>query len=103
MSLFNETTTVWVPLELARQYRVLVIVWEHQFFGGSMPFPFKGTTGITLDGYQSYKYFNIEQALEDTVYFATHLELSGYQKDTLSPKSTPWIWIGGSHPLSAPQ
>jgi hypothetical protein len=41
------------------------------------------TTGVALDGYESYKYLNIEQTLEDTVYFATHLELSGYEKDTV--------------------
>ncbi|MCJ1401788.1 hypothetical protein MMC11_005005 [Xylographa trunciseda] len=88
------------PLELARRYHGLLIIWEHRFYGGSLPFEVNETTGFALAGYDAYKYLNNEQAMEDAVYFAKHFQPPGYSKEegaALSSPSTPWIWIGGSY------
>lgn len=92
---------VFAPLELARKYHGIAIVWEHRFYGSSLPFPVNETTGHALDGYDAYKYLTIEQALEDAVYFATHFSPPGCTEDesiSLRSNSTPWIWMGGSYP-----
>ncbi|KUJ16066.1 uncharacterized protein LY89DRAFT_587448 [Mollisia scopiformis] len=88
---------VFAPLELARKYHGVAIIWEHRFFGGSMPFPSNQTTGIANAGYNAYKFLNNEQALEDAAYFAQHFRPIGHEKDDMSSNSTPWIAIGGSY------
>ena len=90
----------FAPLELARRYHGIALVWEHRFYGESLPFELNETTGLALAGYDAYKYLNNEQALEDAVYFATHFQPTGYSDEEarrLSSPSTPWIWIGASY------
>ncbi|CZR68601.1 uncharacterized protein PAC_18500 [Phialocephala subalpina] len=84
-------------LELAKTYNGVAVVWEHRFFGESMPFKTNKTTGIAFDGYDAYKYLNNEQALEDVVYFAEHFQPPGHEGRKISSNSTPWIVIGGSY------
>lgn len=60
---------VFAPLELARKYHGTAIIWEHRFFGGSMPFEPNHTSGYVNGGYDAYKYLTNEQALEDVVVF----------------------------------
>jgi hypothetical protein len=83
-------------IELARKYHGIAIAWEHRFYGESLPFPVNNETGFPLAGYDAFKYLNNEQALEDAVYFARNFKLPG-QKEDLTSKSTPWIWVGGSY------
>ncbi|MCJ1353750.1 MAG: hypothetical protein MMC33_003737 [Icmadophila ericetorum] len=93
-------STTFAPLELARRYHGIAIIWEHRFYGGSLPFELNQTSGLALAGYEAYKYLNNEQALEDAVYFATHFQPPDYNCEEgrrLSAPSTPWIWIGGSY------
>jgi hypothetical protein len=89
---------VFTAKELAKRYHGIAIVWEHRFYGESLPFALNATTGLAHDGYDAYKYLNNEQALEDVVYFATHFQPPGHENDALTSDSTPWIWIGGSYP-----
>ena len=91
-------------MALARRFNGLALIFEHRFYGdlneGSFPFPMNCTSGRALDGYAAYQYLNTEQALQDTVYFADHFQPPGLEKhwSMLSPKYTPWVWLGGSYP-----
>jgi Serine carboxypeptidase S28 len=94
----NSDQVVFTAVELARKYHGIAIVWEHRFYGESLPFTLNSETGLAAEGYGAYKYLNNEQALEDVVYFATHFRPPGHDDDTLTSDSNPWIWIGGSYP-----
>lgn len=48
-------------MALARRYNGLAILWEHRFYGKSLPFRIDPETGIALDGYEAYKYLTVEQ------------------------------------------
>ncbi|KAN0108655.1 Serine carboxypeptidase S28 domain containing protein [Hyaloscypha variabilis] len=96
--LLNNDQIVFAPLELAKKYHGMAIVWEHRFYGESLPFTLNITTGLAAEGYDAYKYLNNEQALEDVVCFANHFQPPGHENDILTSDSTPWIWIGGSYP-----
>ncbi|KAI0782858.1 serine carboxypeptidase S28-domain-containing protein [Abortiporus biennis] len=93
-------------MQLAKRYHGLAVLWEHRFYGESLPFPVNENT--TAD---QWKFLTTEQALEDVVYFADHLTLpsrSGFaipspntttpDLNPIHPSQTPWIFIGGSYP-----
>lgn len=100
-------------MTLARRFGGLALVVEHRYYGradeGSFPVPINQTTGMP-DDLTDYRWLTTEQALEDAVYFAHHLDLplvtgganltarEGASVSPLSPDVTPWIWIGGSYP-----
>jgi Serine carboxypeptidase S28. len=48
-------------MALARRYGGLAILWEHRFYGQSLPFELDLETGIAVDGYEAYKYHTVEQ------------------------------------------
>ncbi|KAK4546050.1 hypothetical protein LTR36_002187 [Oleoguttula mirabilis] len=52
-------------------------------------------------GYEAYKYLDTEQALQDPVCSAHHFEPPGLERywSLLDPSFTPWVWLGGSHPV----
>lgn len=89
-------------MTMARRFGGLAVLVEHRYYGradeGSLPFPVNQSTGFLLDP-ADYRYLTTEQALEDAVYFANHLELPalGLGAGTLAPSATPWVWIGGSY------
>ncbi|KAI0343677.1 peptidase S28 [Trametopsis cervina] len=95
-------------MRLAKRFHGLALLWEHRFYGDSLPFPVNENT--TAD---QWKFLNTEQALEDVVVFANSLKLtphiasqlakpipenSSLHNMSLHPSTTPWIWIGGSYP-----
>lgn len=90
-------------MTLARRFNGIAILVQHRFYGGleegSFPYPINQTTGALMD-FDGYSYLNTEQALQDTVYFANHFQPPGLEEywSSLSPKTTPWIWLGGSYP-----
>ena len=87
-------------MTLARRFNGLALIFEHRFYGQSLPFPVNMTTGRAEGGYSAYKYLNTEQALQDPVYFANNFQPSGLDAywDALQPQNTPWVWLGGSYP-----
>lgn len=91
-------------MTLARRFNGMAIIFEHRFYGdlteGSFPFKMNTTSGMAEAGYAAYKYLNTEQALQDPVFLANNFEPPGMEKywSLLSPKHTPWIWLGGSYP-----
>ena len=101
-SFFDEINgrMAFVPLELARKYHGILIIWEHRFYGESQPFPVQYLAGL---GLHTYRYLTNEQALEDAVYFAQNFRPEGYSEEkavSLRPDNTPWIWVGASWPGS---
>jgi hypothetical protein len=88
------------PMALARKYNGLAVIWEHRFYGESLPFNVDNATGYAFGGQDAYKYLTNEQALEDTVYFAQNFKPTNLQQywTSLSPSRTPWVFIGGSYP-----
>ncbi|KAI0675914.1 serine carboxypeptidase S28-domain-containing protein [Trametes maxima] len=88
-------------MRVAKRYNGLAILWEHRFYGDSLPFSVNENTTA-----EQWQYLNTEQALEDVVYFANRFSLSetGRTANTssvfgsLHPTRTPWIWLGGSYP-----
>jgi hypothetical protein len=86
-------------MRLAESFHGLAIVWEHRYYGLSSPFP-ERLSGAQQERQEAYQYLSTEQALEDTVYFASHFKANGLEEhwNSLGPKVTPWIWVGGSYP-----
>lgn len=118
-TLLKETGSEVSAIQLAKKFNGVAILWEHRYFGESLPFPLvfdngtittpaqcalaKNCTHNPRDAPSSYRYLTIEQALEDAVYFAHRFTLppqSKYANQSVTPKTTPWIWIGGSYPGS---
>jgi hypothetical protein len=78
----------------------MAIMWEHRFYGASMPFPVFNDTGIALHGEDAYKYLTNEQALEDVVYLAKNFAPPGYTAERaagMRADQSPWVWMGGSY------
>ncbi|KII85736.1 hypothetical protein PLICRDRAFT_178765 [Plicaturopsis crispa FD-325 SS-3] len=82
-------------MQLAKRYGGVAILWEHRYYGVSLPFPVNENT--TADEWQ---FLTTEQALEDVVFFANSFPTSsnGTSTTILHPSITPWIWLGGSYP-----
>ncbi|KAF9651937.1 peptidase S28 [Thelephora ganbajun] len=84
-------------MRLAKRYNGVAIVWEHRYYGESLPFPVNENTTK-----EQWQFHTVEQALEDVVYFAQRFSFPHPDQRTASyrphPSSTPWIFIGGSYP-----
>jgi hypothetical protein len=93
------SSTAHPLMRLTEAFQGAAIVWEHRYYGLSSPLP-ERLNSAQEERQEAYHYLNTEQALEDTIYFASHFKPSGREEhwDTLGPKTTPWIWIGGSYP-----
>ncbi|EIM80278.1 peptidase S28 [Stereum hirsutum FP-91666 SS1] len=74
-------------MRLAKRYNGLAILWEHRFYGDSLPFPVNANTTAS-----QWQFLTTEQALEDVIFFANNFNSS------LHPSTTPWIFLGGSYP-----
>ncbi|TKA61744.1 hypothetical protein B0A55_10594 [Friedmanniomyces simplex] len=87
-------------LALAKRLGGLALVWEHRFYGESLPFPDLTADASPDENEGAYRYLNTEQALEDAVFLATHFQPPGLEHfwDDLKPERAPWVWIGGSYP-----
>ncbi|KEQ91800.1 hypothetical protein AUEXF2481DRAFT_701524 [Aureobasidium subglaciale EXF-2481] len=86
-------------MALAKRFDGIVVIFEHRFYGESFPMPMNTTSGHALDA-GAYQYLNIEQALEDVVYFSNVFQHPNPRPfwSSLTPARTPWVWIGGSYP-----
>ncbi|KAI0630671.1 serine carboxypeptidase S28-domain-containing protein [Trametes polyzona] len=86
-------------MRLAKRYHGVAILWEHRYYGDSLPFPVNENTTA-----EEWQFLNTEQALEDVVYFANRFSLpkhglaNGTSNNILHPSRTPWVWLGGSYP-----
>ncbi|KAJ7918777.1 peptidase S28 [Mycena leptocephala] len=90
-------------MQLAKRYRGVAFLWEHRFYGDSLPFPVNDNTTTA-----QWKFLNTEQALQDVVFFADSFpKTAGHAANASSshpsnlpihPSVVPWIWLGGSYP-----
>ncbi|KLO08900.1 peptidase S28 [Schizopora paradoxa] len=90
-------------MRVAKRYKGVAILWEHRFYGDSLPFPVNENT--TAD---QWKFLTTEQALEDVVFFANSFSRSVSKGNStvtdevnnlaIHPSVTPWVWLGGSYP-----
>jgi pimeloyl-ACP methyl ester carboxylesterase len=70
-------------------------VWEHRFYGNSTP---GGPININTTS-ESFRFLNTEQSLADVAAFASQFSLKNRGINaTLTPETTPWVFVGGSYP-----
>ena len=78
--------------QMFRQFNGMGIVWEHRYYGESLP-----GDPLTADTDQAdLQYLTIEQALEDVASFARNFTRSNHTD--LTPDKTPWVFVGASYP-----
>ncbi|WEW61257.1 hypothetical protein PRK78_006747 [Emydomyces testavorans] len=80
-------------VHLLEEFHGVGIVWEHRYYGESTPFPVNQDTPP-----EKFQYLNNEQALADIPYFAKTFKRAAFPNQDLTPKSTPWVMVGGSYP-----
>ncbi|KAL1965466.1 hypothetical protein VTN77DRAFT_5722 [Rasamsonia byssochlamydoides] len=74
------------------EFHGIGIVWEHRYYGDSLPFP------VNVDTPPEYfQYLTNRQALADLPYFAQNFSRAEFPNQDLTPKSTPWVMVGGSY------
>ena len=79
--------------QIVDQFGGIGIAWEHRYYGKSVP------ANISLDTPAStFQYLTSEQALADVVQFADQFSRSSLSDVDLTPKGTPWVFLGGSYP-----
>ncbi|KAJ9608377.1 hypothetical protein H2200_007365 [Cladophialophora chaetospira] len=74
----------------------LGIVWEHRYYGTSLP----PGPNLKKSKEEDFKYLTTQQALSDVVVFADSFSRPGkaFAGLDLTPKKTPWIFVGCSYP-----
>jgi hypothetical protein len=84
-----------IGMTVANRTNGLLVVWEHRFYGESAPPITDPSVWEPENLAKYYKFLDVEQALEDVVQFASHFTYKGLD---LSPRNTPWIFLGASYP-----
>ncbi|KAL4902734.1 hypothetical protein BDW74DRAFT_180435 [Aspergillus multicolor] len=87
------TSSVSFFPDVLEEFSAIGIVWEHRYYGKSLPFPVTNNTPP-----EHWKYLTTRQALADIPVFAENFTRPSLEQYDLTPKSTPWIMIGGSYP-----
>jgi len=81
--------------QIVDKYNGIGIVWEHRFYGNSSP---GGPVDVDTPAEQ-FRYLNTEQSLADVAAFASQFSLKNRGINyTLTPETTPWVFVGGSYP-----
>ncbi|KAJ5580365.1 hypothetical protein N7450_006666 [Penicillium hetheringtonii] len=78
--------------ELLSTFGGMGIVWEHRYYGDSLPFPVSTETPP-----EHFAYLTTKQALADIPSFAKNFTRSEYAHIDLTPTGTPWVMVGGSY------
>lgn len=78
--------------QIVDQYNGIGIVWEHRFYGNSSPVLVDVNTPAS-----DFQFLTTEQSLADVDRFAKQFSRKNIKYD-LTPKSTPWVFVGGSYP-----
>ncbi|KAL2849820.1 serine carboxypeptidase S28-domain-containing protein [Aspergillus pseudoustus] len=78
---------------LLQEFNAIGIVWEHRYYGESLPYPVGNNTPP-----EHWMYLTTAQALADIPYFAENFTRPAYSHFDLTPESTPWVMVGGSYP-----
>ena len=99
-------------MRLAKRYNGLAILWEHRYYGDSLPFPInvchlyfslssKGSNNAQRNTTAAqWQFLTTDQALEDVVFFANSFpaSINDSSQFAVHPSVTPWVWLGGSYP-----
>ncbi|KAF1813543.1 peptidase S28 [Eremomyces bilateralis CBS 781.70] len=92
-AMFRLTGSTSFFKQLVDEFGGIGIVWEHRYYGRSLP------VKIGLDTPpEAFKYLTTEQALADVKEFASSFSRPNFPDVDLTPKGTPWIFLGGSYP-----
>lgn len=83
--LTNET----INGQIAQQQNGATIVLEHRFFGESNPYNNLSVASLQV--------LNIQQAIDDLVFFADNANLPMPGGDDVAPGKAPWVLVGGSY------
>ncbi|KAJ5110579.1 hypothetical protein N7532_001114 [Penicillium argentinense] len=78
--------------EMLSEFGGIGIVWEHRYYGDSLPFPVSADSPP-----EHFAYLTTKQALADIPYFAQNFSLGAHAHVDLSPAGTPWVMVGGSY------
>lgn len=84
------TTNRTLPGLFAQSNGGAAVLLEHRYWGGSSPY--KNLTAETL------QYLNLDNSIQDLIYFANHVEFPFDPKGTSRPDKAPWILSGCSYP-----
>ncbi|KAJ5961154.1 uncharacterized protein N7479_008304 [Penicillium vulpinum] len=77
---------------LVEEFNGIGIVWEHRYYGDSMPYD------VSLDTKpEDFQYLTNKQALADMPFFAANFTRENYSDVDLTPSGTPWVMVGGSY------
>ncbi|KAF3385804.1 putative extracellular serine carboxypeptidase [Talaromyces pinophilus] len=79
--------------EYLEEFGGLGIVWEHRYYGESLPM---GPVNTDTPA-EKFKYLTHAQAIADIPYFAQDFSRPEFPFEDLSPRGTPWVMIGGSY------
>ena len=82
-------TNATINGRIAQTLNGSTVVLEHRFFGSSNPY-----NDLSV---QSFRVHTVQQAIDDLVYFAQHVQLPMPGGDQLAPGKAPWILVGGSY------
>lgn len=75
-----------------RDFNGLGILFEHRYYGESLPYPVNlNTTSKEL------RYLSTEQALRDVDLFAQNFAWGNLSNVDLTPSKTPWVMVGCSY------
>jgi hypothetical protein len=88
----------FVYTDLAIKLGGVIIVWEHRYYGESMPDSFKNDPTGYKSPVSDYRWLTTDAALADVDKFAWQFARSELNSTDLTPKSTPWVFVGGSYP-----
>ncbi|KAL4804013.1 serine carboxypeptidase S28-domain-containing protein [Aspergillus unguis] len=77
---------------LLKEFNAIGIIWEHRYYGDSLPYPVHPATPP-----DHFRYLTTSQALADIPVFAENFTRPDLPHVDLTPKSTPWVMVGGSY------
>ncbi|CAI7578958.1 unnamed protein product [Penicillium bialowiezense] len=77
---------------MLKEFNGLGIVWEHRYYGKSLPY---NVSRDTLP--EHFQYLNNRQALADIPVFAANFTRENLANVSLTPNATPWVMVGGSY------
>ncbi|KAF9884391.1 hypothetical protein FE257_001791 [Aspergillus nanangensis] len=78
--------------KMLQEFKAMGIVWEHRYYGGSLPYPINSNTTP-----EQFKYLTTRQAIDDIPYFAKNFTHAAQPDVDLTPEGTPWVVVGGSY------
>ncbi|KAJ5633225.1 hypothetical protein N7490_009564 [Penicillium lividum] len=79
-------------VEMLEENGAMGIVWEHRYYGKSLPY------NVSVDTPpENFLYLNNEQALADIPFFAKSFTRDNYNTTDLTPSGSPWVMVGGSY------